>query len=112
MGIEDDLPGSRRVIEQAATKFNIYFFCLMAFVSACMFLVGGFMQQGDIAKGIEHVPAPILVMGTGIITFSFCSPLFMALYFARHLLKSIHRLERENTEIRSELTALRDSRVG
>jgi hypothetical protein len=46
-------------------------------------------------------------MAVGIIGFAVFFPWFTAVYFARHLLHSVKRLESENAELREEIAAAR-----
>jgi hypothetical protein len=104
---EDDLPTSRRAIEQVATKFNIYFLLAMGLLSACLFIAGLIGTAKRSADALDRLPDSAMMMAVGIIGFALFFPWFTAVYFARHLLHSVKRLERENAELREEIAAAR-----
>ena len=104
---EDDLPNSRRAVEQVATRFNVYFLLAMGLLSGCLFLAGLLQTAIRSANVLDGLPGPAVMMGVGIIGFALFFPWFTAVYFARHLLHSVKRLERENAELRDEIAAVR-----
>lgn len=104
---EDDIPNSRRAIEQVATKFNVYFFLAMALLSGCVFIAGLIASRS--VNVLDGLPDSLVMMGVGIVGFALFFPWFTAVYFARHLLCSVKRLERENADLREEIAASRKS---
>jgi hypothetical protein len=103
---QNDLPNSRRAIEQVATKFNIYFLLAMGLLSVCIF-IAGLIGTARSADALDRVPDSAVMMAIGMIGFALFFPWFTAIYFARHLLHSVKRLERENAELREEIAAAR-----
>ncbi len=97
---QNDIPGTRQSIERIATKFNVYFIFLMAMCGAIMFIVGLGMTQAEFLK---ELPEAGVVMAVGMIAFCLFFPWFTALYFARHLLFSVRRVETELQELKSRL---------
>ncbi|MFA7235863.1 MAG: hypothetical protein WC058_03275 [Phycisphaeraceae bacterium] len=103
---DDDLQGTRQVIEQVTTKFNIYFFCIMAFLGGCVFIAGLVQLEFKAPAALENIPEPALLIAVGMVAFSLFFPIFMAIYFARHFLVRVKRLEHENRELREKLDIL------
>jgi hypothetical protein len=94
-----DIPGTRQSIERIATKPNIYLIFLMAMCGAVMFMVGFAMTRGEFLK---ELPEAGVVMAVGMIAFCLFFPWFTALYFARHLLFSIRKVETELQELKDK----------
>ena len=99
---QSDIPGTRRSIETIATKFNIYFCLGLAMASGLVF-AGGLLQTP--ATTFEGLPDSVVMTVIGLIGFSLFFPWFIALYFARHLLISIRKLESELALIGERLAA-------
>ena len=102
--IPGDLPGTRGVLLQVATKFNIYFMCAMALGGGALFLAGVFGVGSGGAAGeqeFENIPEPILLKAIGMVCFSLFFPFFLALYFGRHFLRSMVRLEDEVARLKA-----------
>ncbi len=100
------MPGTRHAIEQVATKFNIYFLFAFAMLGSVLFLVGLVQLLLSGSGGLNSVPEPVLLTVLGLLCFTLFFPWFTTLYFARHLLASVTRLERQNAEVRSEISAI------
>lgn len=92
----DDIPGSRDAIEGSTSPFTIAFFGALAFVSAALFIAGLALMDRRALKG---APDWLVLLGVGLAGFSLFFPWFTALYFARHLLISVERLERRVDEL-------------
>ncbi len=100
--IRGDLPGARAVLLQVATKFNIYFMCAMALAGGALFLAGVFGLGGAAGEHeFENIPEPILQMAIGMVCFSLFFPFFLVLYFARHFLRSMIRMEDEVARLKA-----------
>lgn len=95
-GGHDDIPGSRDVIEENTSPFTIAFLAALAFVSAVLLLAG--LASMD-RKALKGAPDWLVLTGAGLAGFSLFFPWFTALYFARHLLSSVARLERRVDEL-------------
>lgn len=89
---QSDIPGTRSCIEAVATKRNIYFLFVMAMCGAIMFIFGLVTTR---AEFLSDLPDAGVVLLVGMIDFCLFFPWFTALYFARHLLISVKRLERD-----------------
>lgn len=87
---DSDIPGTRRAIETAATKIHISGLAIFALLGGVILIVG-FVWGGK--ELIESAPDPMVLIIIGAFSFSLFLPWFMTLYFARHLLISIKRLE-------------------
>lgn len=91
-----DIPGSRHAIEFTATKGFIYFSLFMAILSAFIFITGllggGLDNLFSAFERLEHTDAALMTLfGLGCFWLFFL--LFVFLYFIRHLLLSVKRLE-------------------
>ena len=89
----DDIAGTRRAIERTASKFNIYFLTGLAVLGGVLAIVGGASGGLDAlfsARPADQSAAQVVI---GVVTFTLFFPFAMTLYFARHLLLSIKRLE-------------------
>ncbi len=107
MPLHDDIPGTRHVIEQIATKFNVYFFLSNAALLGSAMFIAGLIQWLAIAPdSLDSVPEPMLLIAIGFMCFSLFFPWFMTIYIARHLLRSVQRLEQDNAELRLQVSAL------
>ena len=104
--IPDDLPGSRHSIESVATKFKIYAMFTLAMMSGAIFLLGLVLSHDKIDAALESFPEPLVYVCVGLAGFSLFFPIFMALYYARHLLISVKRLEAQNAELRHQIAAI------
>lgn len=87
---DSDIPGTRRAIETAATTIHISGLAILALLGGVILIVG-FVWGGK--ELIESAPDPMVLIIIGAFSFSLFLPWFMTLYFARHLLISIKRLE-------------------
>lgn len=96
---EYDIPGSRHAILYIATKFNIYFLCIMSLLSGVLFIVGVFFS----GSFMNNLPQPVFLMAVGLFGFCLFFPWFTALYFARHLLWSVTCLESELKVLMSKI---------
>lgn len=93
---DDDIPGSRGTIEDSASVLHINFFLLLSVLSGCVFL-GGLALLGK--NELKAIPEPVLLVAIGLIGFALFFPWFTSLYFARHLLASVKRLERRVADL-------------
>ena len=94
---QTDIPRTRQTIETVATKFNIYFTLSMAMCGAVLFFVEFAITQADFLKTL---PDAGIIMAVGMFAFCLFFPWFTALYFARHLLLSVKKIEKELQHIR------------
>ena len=104
LGIPGDIPKTRETLLKVATKFNIYFLMVMAFTGGVLFIVGlvGLRQHEAL---LETVPEPIMLIIVGMIVFSLFFPWFTVLYFGRHFLLSVTRIEKEIEELKRAVGA-------
>jgi len=100
--ISGDIPGTRRTLLWATTRFHVYLMMLLALGSAFVFIVGTATMAGseEARARLDDVPEPVMQMMIGMICFSLFFPFFMALYFGRHFLRSVMRLEEEIARLR------------
>jgi len=66
----------------------------------------GVFQSRQIDAVVQSFPQPLVFMCVGVIAFSLFFPFFLGLYFARHLLISLKRLEVENVALRGEIAKI------
>ena len=102
----DDLPGSRRSIESVATKGNTYAVLTLAMLGVALFLAGLVQSRQVMDKAVDALPQPLVFMCVGMVDFALFFPFSVALYYSRHLLVSVKRLEAENAELRRQITAV------
>jgi hypothetical protein len=100
MNDQDDIPASRDAMELVTTPFKIIFMLVFALLSGVLFLIGLFRLPPGDSSVLKQIPEPVQFICIGILGFTLFFPWFMILYFARHLLVSIKRLEQENAELR------------
>ncbi len=109
--IPGDIPKSRHTLLQVTTKFNIYFMLLFAVAGGAVFVAGlvGMAQSEEVESQLDNVPEPIMLMVVGLICFSLFFPFFMALFFGRHFLQSVMRLEDEIAKLNAAIEANQSS---
>lgn len=78
---------------------------LMAVIGGALFIVGliGLAQNKTLWIRIDDIPKPILWMVVGFMAFMMFFPMFIALYFVRHLLRSVMHLEHEVAAIKGAI---------
>ena len=76
----------------------------MTLVASVTFIIGVVQLK---PHGFDQINEPTLLIAVGAIEFAMFFPWFTCLYFARHFLISLKRLERENAELRDQLAELR-----
>lgn len=98
---EEDIPGTRHAMEYIATKGFVYFCLFFAIIGGFLFagglLAGGLDDLFRLVGRLERQEAALMTL-IGFLGFWLFFPAFMFLYFARHLLLSVKRLERTITE--------------
>ena len=96
----DNVPVTRSAIMGLATKFNVYAMMTIALCGAVLFFIG--LLTGGV-EFLDDLPESVSFVVVGMFGFSLFFPLFMALYFARHVLLSVARVESELHELRERI---------
>ncbi len=102
--VDDDIAGTRRTMERCATKFNICFLLILALLGSLFLIIGLVGASQDDFRALESVPGSVLLLAIGVVAFSLFFPWCMLVYFCRHLLVCIKRLEKEAAEKKEEPT--------
>jgi hypothetical protein len=103
--IPGDMPGTRYALLQTATMGNIVFMCILTLICAALSLAGmiGLLYGSDGGPKLENVPEPIGLLAIGMSGFCLFLPLLLALYFGRHFLRSLMRLEDEVARLKATI---------
>ena len=106
--ITGDIPKTRETILKVATKFNIYFMLAMALLGSILAIVGILQMNAAGKEALKGIPDYAVLLVCGIVDFSLFFPFYLALYFARHLLIALERVEEENRQLIHRVKSLED----
>jgi hypothetical protein len=106
MAGEDDIPGTRWALEYVTVKYRVYALLALTLLGAGVFIAGLVQSVTTGPKALDGISEPALMMAVGMTDFALFCPLYMALYFARHFLVIVKRLERENAELRAKIAVI------
>ena len=106
MAGDEDIPGTRWALEYVTVKYRVYALLVLALLGGGVFIAGLVQSVTTGPKALDGISDPALMMAVGMMDFALFCPLYMALYFARHFLVIVKRLEQENAELRAKIAVI------
>ena len=101
-GVAGEVERSRQEMLRASSKFNFYALWIITALEVAVLVAGVVgLRRGALWARVEDAPEEIVLLVVGMIGFLLFFPLFMDLFYVRHLLRLVMHLEEEVARLKA-----------